>query len=182
MTQSDNVYAELVTTKYFRLWYRLGARDAYLVWWSSDQDGDGVLVDTAGKVPSFSSIAGLCAYAHGRGLDLVDEKPILHDLDSTAKWVASTEDGPPDCDNLLAAWNLFSDVFSSTAGDFDADQSITHGVYDKLFYGGETANNVLKPKEEPRYAPKWSHEEIGLLRETLGQGLAMFERVLVPVA
>lgn len=161
---------------YFKLWYRLGGRDGYLVWWSSSHQ-DGVVVDAAGRVPSFESIAALLGYARGRGLAIVDEEPILHDLDRTANWL-STEQAPVDCDDLLSAWNLFDDVSTSTVGDFDPDRDLTGAVYDKLFFGSTTANNVLKPEDEPVYQPAWSESELELLRAALSRGLSMFERVL----
>jgi hypothetical protein len=164
-----------MTARYFRLWCRLDARDAYLVWCS---EPDGVLADNAHKVPAFREMRELESHSEKRGIVLVEGSPRLHDLDSTARWIASGSSESIDCDNLLTAWNLFSDVSRSVGGDFDADESNTEEVYLKLFYGSSTANEILRPREEPVFAPVWSRDQFDLLRSTLERGLLMFRRVL----
>lgn len=161
---------------YYRLSYRLGDQDGYLIWYTGEEEG--VLVEADGRVPSFPSIEALTAYAQGKGIELVDEWPVEHDLDCTASWLAASGQGAVDCENLLSAWNLFEEVSASIGGDFDADQEQTDSLYDKLFQGSDTANNVLRQEGEPAYRPEWSKEELALLRTTLGKGLALFERVL----
>ncbi|MGS5088128.1 hypothetical protein ACVC7V_16725 [Hydrogenophaga sp. A37] len=164
----------------FRLWFRLHARDAFLIWCSGTEDG--VLVDSARQVPWFSNTLELERFARERGMALEAEAPLLHDLDKVADWLAHGSSPLLDGEALLAAWNLFDDVSRSVGGNFDEDRSVTDPVYQKLFYGGTTANQVLRPQDEPEYLPTWSLDEVNLLRSTLGKGLFIFRQVLVPMS
>lgn len=170
-----------MSTQFFRLWYRLDGEDRYLVWLSNAEDR--VLIDAAGRVPTFSSQAGLTSYVDKLGITLVDEAPILHDLDHLTRWLAGGSVHAVDCDELLAAWNLFDDVARSMGDRFErGDRSAIDTVYEKLFGGSEVANAVLRPKEEPVYQPRWTPEDERVLRTLLGDGLTMFRRVSILVA
>jgi hypothetical protein len=157
---------------HFAIRYRLDAQDSYLIWIAGE--GDRVVVDARGRVPRFSSPDALRAFAQARGIALVDEEPRHHDLDKTAAWLSAHEDVRVDCDNLLAAWNLFGDVSRSVDGDFATGLVAAPKIHEKLFFGGATANTVLRPEQEPRYEPSWSAAEITALRETLARGLSVF--------
>jgi hypothetical protein len=161
--------------------YRLDARDACLIWISGRHDG--VFVDPRRrKVTGFSSPAELREFARNRGIALVGERPRLHDLDKTAAWLAKKGDAPIDCDNLLAAWNLFADVSRSVDGGIDPGHAPGNRIHQKLFFGGATANTVLRPEQEPWYEPVWLEAEIATLRETLSRGLLAFRQAVTLVA
>jgi hypothetical protein len=102
--------------KYFPLWYRLKARDRYLIWVSNEQIEQTyqtfLVVDAAGFIPSFENLLALREYAALNNYRLESEKPRLHDLDWVASWIASPE-APIDCNEALAAWNLFEDIAAS---------------------------------------------------------------------
>ncbi|MDQ1831882.1 hypothetical protein [Massilia scottii] len=168
-----------MAVSYFALWYTLSADDAYLVWYSGDEDG--VLLDAAGRIPSFASVAEVRRHADDLGLELVDEAPILHALDRTLAWIDDADNTTVNCGNLLAAWNLFDDVSRSVGGSFDADKAATQDLYMKLFGGGDTANSVLRPEDAAVYCPAWSEEELALLRSTLRAGLSIFNNALMPM-
>jgi hypothetical protein len=157
---------------HFAIRYRLDAQDSYLIWTS--REGERVVVDARGQVPRFSNPTALRAFAHARGIALVDEEPRHHDLDKTVAWLSADADARIDCDNLLAAWNLFGDVSRSVDGNFSPGPVAAPKIYEKLFFGGATANTVLRPEQEPRYEPSWSAAEIAALRETLARGLRVF--------
>ena len=161
---------------YFALLYLLDGREQYLLWYGSDVDG--VVTDSDGTVPSFQSLEALRAFARSRGLEIKEEAPRLHDLDSTEFWIEKGDASSVDCENLLSAWNLFADVSGSVAGNFDGDRDETNAVYDRLFLGSETANEVLRPKEEPIFRPRFSAAETSVMRKTLKAGLAIFRRVV----
>lgn len=158
--------------------YRLDAQDSYLIWISGE--GERVVVDAPGQVPRFSSPTALRAFAQARGIALVDEEPRFHDLDKTVAWLSAHRDARVDCDQLLAAWNLFGDVSRSVNGDFKPGPVAAPKIYEKLFFGGATANTVLRPEQEPRYEPSWSATEIAALRETLTRGLRVFRESVSP--
>jgi hypothetical protein len=157
---------------HFLLRYRLDAQDAYLIRVSGRREG--FVVDARRRVPRFSNPTALRAFAQARGIALVDERLRLHDLDKAADWLSASGDSPIDCDNLLAAWNLFGDVSRSVDGDFAPGPVVAPKIYEKLFFGGATANTLLRPEQEPRYEPSWSVTEIAALRETLTRGLGLF--------
>lgn len=165
-----------MTRAYFCLWYRLDDIDAYLIWFSNDQDG--VVVQPDGSVPSFPNESTLCAYTVTYQLPIKEGQPILHNLDVVSRWLHRTLSADIDCDQFLMAWNLFSDISNSIGGEFNADHARTYPVYEKLFWG----NNLpaLTPAGK-QYTPAWTDNEVLLLRETLAVGLALFRSVVKPI-
>ncbi len=149
---------------YFICRYRLDEADGYLIWYSNGSDG--ILCDAEGMVACFGFPAELFKYAEARGIEIELEDPVLHNLDAVVAWVAYQERVEPDCNQLLRAWNLFTDLSASVHGDFDVDYARTNTVYEKLF---ESAGDSLHPV-------RWSDEELGVLRETLRSGLELFRR------
>ncbi len=103
------------------------------------------MVDSGGFIPSFNDAARLRAYADVHRYSLQDEEPILHYLDWVAAWVKAPA-VPVNCGEVLAAWNLFSDVARSmpdkgSAFEYLDSQPI---IYYKLFWG-----NNLPPMTRP---------------------------------
>jgi hypothetical protein len=171
----------IMDASHHALRYRLDGRDAYLIRISGRHDS--VFVDPRRrKVAGFSSPAGLRGFARRHGLLLVGQGPPIHDLDKTAAWLAKTGDAPVDCDNLLAAWNLFADVSRAIDGEFAPGHTPTHRIHQKLFFGGATANTVLRPEQEPWYEPVWLEAEVATLRETLSRGLLAFRQAVALIA
>lgn len=165
-----------MTRTYFRLWYRLDDTDAYLIWFSNGQDG--VVVQPDGMAPSFPNESSLRAYAVTHQLPIEEELPILHDLDVVVRWLRRTLSTDTDCDQFLAAWNLFSDISNSIGGHFNADHGRTYPVYEKLFRGNNLP--IFTPPGK-QYTPIWTDDEVLLLRETLAVGVALFRSVVKPI-
>lgn len=162
-----------MTRDYYILWYRLNGADRYLLWYTGDDDGMVVIADN--KVPSFSNAAHLRRFATERNITIMDEQPILHDLDLIKQWLGNKSATIVDCDDLLAAWNLFDDVSRSTLGHFDSDKKLTNQLYDKLFLG----NNLLPLNPgQHHYVPTWSEGEIKLLRKIMNSGMTLFRHVI----
>src|SRR5262245_23771929 len=136
-----------MSTRYYKLWYRLASQDAFLIWKTNSEDG--VFVDEAGRVPGFSSQEELVRYAHLAGIRLEGGELNVLNLDDALSWISSSNTDSVDCEILLEVWNLFADVSHSVLGDFDSDKSLTDVIYQKLFYGGETANTLLRPEGDP---------------------------------
>jgi hypothetical protein len=157
--------------KYFRLLYRLGHQQRYLIWISNERDG--VVVDGAGLVPIFKDAEAVQTYADQNGYNLESEQPVLHNLDWVAGWV--DEPGRSiNCSEALAAWNLFSDVARSVRGRgsvFRRLDSWFPAVYNKLFWGSNLPS--LTPTD-CHYDPEWSVEESRGLAQVLDTGLEMF--------
>jgi len=159
----------LMSREYHNLWYRLDDSDAFLIWYTDEKDG--VIVDADEKVPSFQNTEDLLSFADSRDLPVSVEAPILHDLDFVAEWLKKEDIEPVDCQNFLAAWNLFDDVSRSVGGSFDADRKLTKKIYEKLFWG----NNLPSVTPEGKsYHPAWTKRELKIIREVLGSGLSLF--------
>lgn len=160
-----------MATSYYRLLYRLDGRSALLIWLSNERDG--VLVKD-GRVLSFESEELLRRFAAQAAIELVDEPPALHDLDSVQAWVLRPRRETIDCSASLDAWNLFGDVARSlpVAGADFAELDRAHGqIYEKLFLGCNLA--AITPAGA-RHEPEWSGEEMAALAATLGRGLELF--------
>jgi hypothetical protein len=155
--------------EYSILWYRLDGSDRYLIWYLDERDG--VVIDAAGRVPSFRKTGELLNYAERHNLPVDIEDASLFDLDVVAGWLKKEDVEAVDCKQLLAAWNLFDDVSRSVGGSFDADHKLTKKIYEKLFWG----NNLPSVTPEGKsYHPVWTKREIKIMREVLDSGLALF--------
>ncbi len=158
-----------MSNEYFNLWFRLDARDAYLIWFNGEPDG--VIVDANGKVPCFPNNEDLLRYACSLNLSVETEEPNLHDLDSLASWLEAKDNETVDCKIFLAAWNLFDDVSRSVGGNFDPGRKKTKKIYNKLFWGNNLP--VVTP-EGKSYTPLWTKRELKIMREVLSEGLSLF--------
>ncbi len=155
--------------EYYKLWYRLDEKDSYLIWFTGDVDG--VFLDSHGRVPAFRSEVELDNYAVARKVAVVSGEVILHDLDKVLQWLKKPDRVDPDCDQTLAAWNMFDDVFRSLGKAFSSKTPLENKVYDKLFYG----NNLpaITPEGE-HYEPAWSSQEIALISQAMELGFKQF--------
>src|ERR671931_550924 len=127
-----------MSREYFNLWYRIDNNDAHLIWYTDERDG--IVVDSDGKIPGFRDTDDLLEYAKGKTLQVDAEGAILHDLDVLVEWLKQKESERVDCNNLLAAWNLFEDVSHSVDGGFDPDRDVTKEIYEKLFWGNNLSS------------------------------------------
>lgn len=161
--------------EYYRILYRLDGAERFLLWFTGDHDG--VVTDADGRVPAFVSNDDLRVFADNLGIEVVEETPILHDLDAIRNWLRDPRPTNVNCQAVLAAWNLFIDVAHSVA-DGVSFLKIDHEldvVYEKAFWG----NNLpaVTPEGES-YHPLWSLEEMQGLVKLLAQGLELFDQVV----
>jgi hypothetical protein len=160
--------------EYFVLSYRLSLEERYLIWTSDDEDSkkDCFATDEDGMVPSFANIASLERYATQRNLILSPASPHLHDFDVIVSWL-STHRNLPKCEELLNAWNAFSDVSNSVKRETSfAKLNFTNKpIYDKLFWG----NNLpaVTPKSE-QFDPIWNKQELESLINIFTSGIELF--------
>ncbi len=171
---------------YYPLWYRLDNKDRYLIWYSVEEvneDLDGVVLDSNGKIRVFVSLDALAAYAQVENISLEVENIFpkqdelnLHNLDTVVKWLKAKHSKTEGLTSInpnefLTVWNLFTDVSRSTGGNFDIDRDFTKMIYSKLFWG----NNLPAVTPEGKcYIPVWSRNEKKIIREVMSQGLKMF--------
>jgi hypothetical protein len=163
---------------YLPYWYRLTRADAYLIWYTDTagegSKSDGVLLDDAGRLPTFQSLAELQAYASGRDLSVdaeMNTEPL--DLDTVAHWLGAARKTTVDCPTFLAAWNLFSDLASAVQGrPAHIDDQTEDRIYDKLFWG---SNLPAMTPPGKHYTPTWTKSEVGRLRSVLNNGMQLFQ-------
>jgi hypothetical protein len=173
----------LSATTYYSYGYRLNGVDAYLLWYTDlSEDGnepDGVLLDDAGPLLTFRSLANLNDYAARCGLAVKPDGAMRLDLDVVQHWLAHPRKTTVDCEIFLNAWNLFSDLATAIQGSLayiDAQKEIR--IYDKLFWG----NNIpaITPPGK-HYDPVWTKSEIGRMQNVLKDGMQLFRgRLLEP--
>jgi hypothetical protein len=166
----------------YRAPFSLDDEDRILIWREEINASweDGVILDTSGHGPTFSTVAALHAYAQGHELRIEEEieeplgKPA--DLDTVVRWLRNPGADTIDCVAFLAAWNLFGDVARTVGADeFDPDVDATRMVYDKIFWG----NNLppMTPVGE-HYEPIWNDDEVAQIAGVLGIGLRIFREVV----
>ena len=162
---------------YYSYRYRLAGADAYLIWFTDDSDDgtepDGVLLDGDGLIVTFRHMDNLQDHAASHGLTVVPKtnaEPL--DLDIVEQWLATARKTNVDCETFLNAWNLFSDLATTTQGRTAHIDGQREGrIYDKLFWG----NNLpaLTPPGK-HYEPIWSKSEVGRMRNVLTTGMLLF--------
>ncbi len=73
---------------YFVLWFKLDYRHQYAIWCGNDRELPDKLYNKNGKVPIFQTENELRKYASTNSIELVNEEPILHNLDTVKRWLA----------------------------------------------------------------------------------------------
>lgn len=157
--------------KYYPLFYQLNKKRRYLIWIPSETDG--VEVSTQGFIPSFPDIKSLRRYAQTKGYIVEREKPILHNLDRIVLWLKNSNT-PVDCKDVLAAWNLFSDIAASFPRRSSAFKKIDKkfpNIYEKMFWGNNLPSVTPKGKS---YEPIWSTAELKAIGRLMNCGLDLF--------
>lgn len=155
---------------------RLAEGPRYFLWLSVTDDAapDGVAVDADGSVPVFTSESAARSHAASSGLPVAPDAPHIYDLVRLAAWCEAPAATPVDCEAVLNAWNLFTDLGPAPAGVaslYSHSERAAKHLYDKLFF----ANNLsaMTPAGES-YAPDWDASELVDLSAILRRGLLQF--------
>lgn len=157
--------------KYYTLWFQLNQVDMYSIWYTNDIDG--VVINNDGKMLVFLERSRLYDHIKDIGFQLVDEEPILHNLDTINQWTEDPQTITIDCSRFLAAWNLFNDLASSIEDTiYDKGDDLTNKVYEKLF---RCSNLPSVTPPEQTYRPTWKRREVMKLQEVLYYGFKMFQ-------
>lgn len=167
--------------EYYELRYQLGTVQKYLLWMTDidSNSKDGVVLGPDRRILSFTDLKMLQDYASNNGFTITHQDlPELHDLDWVTNWLHNPSARTVDCDHVLTAWNLFTDIYHSIDKDraaFEAVDKPNQVIYDKIFLG----NNLpaISPEGE-KYLPSWNSDEIESLCAVLSAGLEMFYKNL----
>ncbi|MDQ4139674.1 MAG: hypothetical protein M3142_04045 [Bacteroidota bacterium] len=173
--------------RYYATWFRLNQADRYLIWinkFGEIDEPEEVLLNVQSRIPVFNCEMDLAVYAKSKNLKIENETPILHNLDAVEEWLQQP-DSSIDCNDCLAAWNLFTDVAYTLNLTFNGDKHarLRNKIYDKLFWGNNifVGDPILGHPSGEFYIPQWSPAEIRKLAKILKQGLKLFRRYIVEV-
>lgn len=161
-----------MTRTYYKLLYQLDGVEAFLLWFTNDVDG--VIKTPQGRILSFPTEEELVAFACDLGVTVIDEDPILHNLDAVEAWASTSSPETVDCSELLSAWNLFGDIERSlhpVSCVFAGKNAKLDSLYDKLFWGN---NLPAMTPEGKRFDPVWSSAELSSLSKHITNGLELF--------
>ncbi|MEO0376861.1 MAG: hypothetical protein AAF329_20020 [Cyanobacteria bacterium P01_A01_bin.17] len=169
--------------EYYALRYQLGTIQQYLLWMTDIDSSakDTVALGPDRRILSFKALKMLQDYASHNGFALIPQDLLaLHDLDWVTNWLKDPSVETVDCNHVLTAWNLFTDIYHSIEKDRDVFKAVDEQnqvIYDKIFFG----NNLpaITPKGE-QYLPSWNSDEVDILCAVLSAGLEMFCRNLTP--
>jgi hypothetical protein len=161
--------------EYYVFSYQLSSEVRYLIWVSDDENSkkDRFVSDSQGMIPAFTGLEALEAYAATKNLSLLTpSSAILLNLDTIVGWLSANSDLPT-CDDLLNAWNAFSDADNSTQREpsFSKMSFTNKLIYDKIFWG----NNLpaVTPEGE-HYDPSWTAEELDTMKSIYTCGINLF--------
>jgi hypothetical protein len=155
---------------YYPCSFRLDKVENYFIWVSDENDS--VYVER-NKVLIFNSMNGLQQFASLRQLTLLDDSPVLYDLDAIIQWTTQTAGEDVNGEEFLTFWNLCTDISQTLNRDFLGliHEQTRNRVYEKLFDG------LNLPQFTPpgqRYAPNFTQLEQEKLRDILLDGLRLF--------
>lgn len=153
--------------EYQPLPYRLGPREAFLLYYSNDFDG--MEVDRNQAVLSFASLEQIRKFLGNK--HLLGEKE-LWDLDPVREWLRTSGDIP--CPALYYSWNLFGDLARSLGEEFEGYGEDAQPVHEELFWGCNFPGMGS-------YTPSFTDSDRRLLREVLSQGMRWMETRVRPV-
>jgi len=151
----------------------MDGKHSFLIWYSGDIDG--VIINSENEILSFNDDVSILKYAKNLSMSVDLDDPAFHNLELIENWLKSSKIQELDCNEVLASWNLFDDIFRSINLEFSTKSKLENQVYDKLFWG----NNLpaVTPKGK-KYEPIWSKEEIQLVSEMLHKGFNKFKEVI----
>ena len=95
-------------------------------------------------------------------------------IDEIEKWV-NTESIEVDCRMILEFWNIVDDISESVKKSIYKRTDISERIYEKLFYGNNLKSINTSGRE---YVPKWSDEELEVLKNILKQALIFIKKQL----
>ena len=146
----------------------------YCIWVSSGEDY--VLSDENGIV-FFYSIEMLMKYAFKR--ELVIEKTTIaeYNVDNIKKWCNDLHNSNIDCVEVLNFWNICSDFANGMRIGFLGDDEEYNEIYEQILYG----NNLFTDNYEKRYVPRFSKEEMEIIKRVLLDGVRIITENIAQV-
>jgi len=155
---------------------KIHGRQVHLLWLSEAADSDHLLM-AGSKIRCFSSEAEARNFALANFRNVSPDAPFDYDFDAIILWCADDLDANVNCEQVLNAWNLLTDIprkpsIPSAFVDAERQQSM---LYDKLFWG---SNLPSMTPEGKHFEPSWSQQEVQVLKGLLASGITEFQLLL----
>ena len=141
---------------YYIIKFEYYSEEKWALWFTSDKDG---VITENGKIYCFDSERSLKIYCRKMNINS-EEEVEEYRIDEIEKWV-NTESIEVDCRMILEFWNIVDDI--------------SERIYEKLFYGNNLKSINTSGRE---YVPKWSDEELEVLKNILKQALIFIKKQL----
>jgi hypothetical protein len=146
-------------------------RSYYCIWFSAETEG---FLSENGNPLIFERCDLTKSFANHNQINL-DEEVAVYDVDSIACW-ADSSDLTVDSVAVLNFWNVIQDITVSANKSFVGNMrtNTVDDLYDKLFCG----NNVLIDREDEKYYPVWTPEEIMTIKKIILDGVNTLRKII----
>lgn len=147
---------------------------SHVLYWGQDDTGADRIATRAGRIVRWDSPEALDrdATAQGWSLDPIQDLDAsqIVDLELAQAWLRGGI-GAVDPDAALMMWNITTDVAYSLAVQFRDRGTLAGRCYDKLF-----AANLPWVYGLDSYAPRWTPQELRVLRRVLNDAVHLLRR------
>lgn len=147
------------------------------LYWGEDPSGNDRFATVGGTLARWQTTTSLeeDAVAYGWTLEGVTaaDSPQVVDVDRVRGWAAGTRALSPT--DALALWNLATDVAYSLGLTFRDRGHLANRCYDKLF-----ASNLPWTMGQESYTPRWTVQELRVLRRVLNSAIHVVRQGLEP--
>ena len=156
---------------------RINNRIIYFVFWSSESSeygfcSEAIVLDERGAIATYSSLSDMYSEYHRKGLKIIEDEPIVVNLDDVKNWLRLPRRRTVDPVNFLNVWYLFSDLNSAVNAEGENLSNICrHKIYEKIFWGNNFP--ALTPPGK-HYTPRWNRSEINKMHRILMAGMRLF--------
>lgn len=155
---------------YYIIKFEYYSEEKWALWYTSDKDG---VITENGKIYCFDSERSLKIYC--RKMNINFEKEVTeYRIDKIERWV-NAKVIEVDCQMILKFWNIVDDISESVKKVIYKRTDISERIYEKLFYGNNLKSINTSGRE---YVPKWSDEELEVLKNILKQALIFIKKQL----
>jgi hypothetical protein len=158
---------------HYAFYYRLDATVAILIWHTDDVGSSPDRFETLDPyfVDCFPDRITLLRFAETNIMGtIVDDDPVVVDLDAALEWAMNPVSTTEHCRNALGVWNLFIDLCATLPdklGTLKTDIDNALEIEQKLFYGSNLPS--ITPEGE-YYKPHWETEDKTILRLVFANG------------
>lgn len=164
---------------HYAFYFRLDASDAILIWYTDDVGSSPDRFESLDpqSVACFYDRITLLRFSETNNIGtIVDDDPVVVDIDAAREWALSPISTTEDCHNALGVWNLFIDLCATLPDKCSTLKIAIDNAPDteqKLFFGSNLPS--ITPEGE-YYKPHWETEDKMVLRSVFSNGAEALRR------